>query len=345
MSEESTTDGERYAPDENAGDGGESRATILVALASNLGIAIAKGVAAALTGSAAMAAEAAHSVVDSCNELLLLTALRRSARRADRRHPFGYGKERFFWSLLTAVTIFGAGALFAFLEGARTIIDSSAEQTDPLVAYLVLAVAFILEGVSWAKALRQMRTEAREHRRPFFRYLHQTDDPTAKTVLLEDTAALLGLIFAFCGVGLHQLTGSAVWDGVASLLIGVTLTLVAYALGRTNKELLIGTQADPRLMRQVADLLRSQPEVVEVLDLITMTTGTDQVLACARLDFRDDLNAADLERACARMNDELHDAYPDLHEVFLEPVPHHAPELRARVIARYGHPLDTDPSE
>lgn len=326
------------------GKSGGSRLTVWLALAANLGIAVAKTVAAVISGSSSMAAEAAHSAVDSINEVLLLAGLRRSARGADRRHPFGYGRERFFWSLLTAVMIFGAGALFAFLEGAETIISGQSDQADPLIAYLVLAVAFLLEGVSWVRAVRQMRAEAREERRPFLEHIRDTDDPAAKSVLLEDTAALLGLLFAFGGVGLHQLTGSPVWDGVGSLLIGVTLTLVAFVLGRTNKELLIGTQADARMVRAIGAMLREQPEVDAVVDLITLTTGTDQVLVCARLDFRDSLNAGDLERACVRIDEEMRERWPDVGEVFLAPVPRSDPEVRARVASRYGHAIDGRPS-
>lgn len=325
-------------------NGGESRGTVLLALGANLGIAIAKGVAAAISGSSSMAAEAGHSVVDSVNEVLLLTGLRRSTRGADRQHPFGYGRERFFWSLLTAVTIFGAGALFAFIEAFDTFFGGPADEPDPLIAYIVLAVAFVLEGVSWLRAVRQMQAEARTAERPFFYYLRYTDDPAAKSVLLEDSAALVGLLFAFLGVGLHQLTGSAVWDGVGSLLIGVTLTLVAYVLGRTNKELLIGTQADMRMVRAMGAMLREQPEVDAVVDLITLTTGTDQVLVCARLDFDDALSAGDLERACVRIDEEMRTTWPDVYEVFLEPVPRTDPEVRARVVSRYGHVLDGRPT-
>ena len=320
--------------------GGESRGTVLLALGANLGIAVAKTVAAILSGSSAMAAEAGHSYVDSINEVLLLAGLRRSTREADRRHPMGYGRERFFWSLLTAVMIFGAGALFAFLEGIETIVGGMSDQPDPLIAYIVLAVAFVLEGVSWGRAVRQMRAEAAEADVPFLHHLRYTDDPAAKTVLLEDTAALLGLLFAFGGVGLHQLTGMAMWDGIGSLLIGVTLTLVAYVLGRTNKELLIGTQADTRKVHAMGAMLRRQPEVEAVVDLITLTTGTDQVLVCARLDFHDTLSAGDLERACVRIDEEMRTTWPDTYEVFLEPVPRTDPDVRARVVSRYGHAID-----
>ena len=314
----------------------ESRLTVLLALAANLGIALSKIVAAVITGSAAMAAEAAHSVADSFNEFLLLAALRRSARPADRRHPLGYGKERYFWSLLVAVTIFGMGALFAFQRGAQVFLGHGVDETDPQAGYIVLGVAVVLESVSWRQAIRQVRAAQRAHQKTFVDYLRSTDEPTSVSVLLEDSAALIGLLLAFGGLGLHQLTGNAAWDGGASILIGVVLAAVALLLGRINRNLLIGNQADPRLVRGVRDLLRAEPEVDWVVDIVTLTMGADRVLVCARLDFDDSLGAGDVERAVVRMSAELHAAHPEIDEIFIEPVPRDDPRLRERVIARYG---------
>ncbi|MFB4303809.1 cation diffusion facilitator family transporter [Actinomadura sp. NTSP31] len=318
----------------------ESGLTVLLAFLANLGIAVAKIVAALVTGSASMAAEAAHSIADTFNEILLMVGLRRSGRPADRRHPFGYGKERYIWTLLVAVAIFGMGALFSYYQGIQTLTGPrSKEETDPLIGYIVLAVAFVLEGISWQQALRQTRAAAREERLPLLGYIRRTDEPTAISVLLEDSAALVGLLLAFGGLGLHQLTGSPVWDGVGSFLIGVLLTAVALILGRINLNLLIGNQADPRMVDDVRARLYAAPEVEWVVDIITMTVGADRVLVCARLDFRDALTAGDVERACVRMSRELRDAHEEIDEVFLEPVPRDDPELRERVIARYGGTL------
>jgi cation diffusion facilitator family transporter len=316
----------------------ESALTVLVALGANLAIAIMKLIAGLITGSAAMLAEAAHSVADTFTEALLLTALRRSSRPADRRHPFGYGKERFFWSLLAAVSIFTSGALFAFYEGIRTVTGDETEQTSAWVGYLVLAIAFALESVSFVRALRQVRAEAEAADRTVAEHLRMLDDPTVKTVFFEDTAALIGILLAFAGLALHDLTGAAVWDGAASIMIGLLLALVAYILGRTNKGLLIGRQADPAVIRDVRRFLADQPEVEVVVDLLTMVTGTDQILLCARVDFADELTAADLERTCVRIAADLAARITDLDEIFLEPVPRTDPDLRARVLARYGEP-------
>jgi cation diffusion facilitator family transporter len=314
----------------------ESTLTVLVALGANLMIAILKLIAGLITGSAAMLAEAAHSVADTITEALLLTALRRSSRPADRTHPFGYGKERYFWSLIAAVSIFVSGAVFAFYEGFRTIFGEQEEQTSPLIGYIVLGLAFILEGASWLRAVKQVRAEAAAEGRSVGRYLRLIDDPTVKTVFFEDSAALVGIALAFGGIALHDVTGSAVWDGLASVLIGVLLAGVAYLLGRTNLGLLIGRQADVRIVRGARELLAAAPEVEVVVDLLTMVTGTDQVLLCARLDFVEDLTSTDLELACVRISGELRERFTDLDEIFLEPVPRSDPELRARVMARYG---------
>jgi len=314
----------------------ESTLTVLVALGANFAIAVLKLFAGLVTGSAAMLSEAAHSVADTFTEALLLTALRRSSRPADRRHPFGYGKERYFWSLMAAVSIFTSGAVFAFYEGFRTVFSDDHEQTSPWVGYLVLALAFVLEGISWLRAVKQVRAEAAEENRGLREYLNLSDDPTVKTVFFEDSAALVGLVIAFAGLALHDLTGSAVWDGLASIMIGVLLAFVAYLLGRTNQGLLIGRQADPVMVRRIRGFLAGEPEVDVVVDVLTMVTGTDRVLLCARIDFADGLSSSDLEHACVRIAAELTAEFPELDEIFLEPVPRADPELRARVLARYG---------
>lgn len=320
--------------------GGESLLTVLLALGANFGVAVAKTVAGVMTGSAGMLSEAAHSYADCGTELFLLTALRRSEKPADRSHPFGYGKERYFWSLLAAVSIFTAGSLFAIYQGVHTLTGAEEDHGNVTVAYIVLAVAAVLEGISLTQAIRQVRKEQERDRLSLLPYLRRSDDPTVKTVLYEDSAALVGLFLAFLGLFLTQVTGSSTWDGIASLLIGCLLVLVAYLLGRTNMNLLIGQQADPRLVDAVRDHLESQPEVDVVVDLLTMLTGTDRVLVCARLDFVDEFSVPDLERACVRIDTELREAYPDLDEIFLEPVPRTDQDLRDRVRARYGPPRE-----
>jgi cation diffusion facilitator family transporter len=315
---------------------GESRRTVYVALAANAAIAVAKLVGGLIAGSSAMLSEAAHSVADTMNQVFLLVSLSFSRREPDLEHPFGYGKERFFWALIAAVSIFVSGAVFAAYEGIRTMFGESEEQTLAWIAYAVLGVSFVLEGTSWLQAVRQLRNEARNDETTPLRWLRETDDPTVKTVFFEDSAALIGLLLAFAGVGLHQLTGSAFWDGLASVLIAVLLTVVAYILGGTNKGLLIGRQADRKTVYALRDALAERQEVEQVVDLLTMSLGTDQILLCARLDFNDALDAASLERACAAIDADLRERFPDIAEIFVEPVPRTDKAIRARVLDRYG---------
>jgi divalent metal cation (Fe/Co/Zn/Cd) transporter len=172
------------------------------------------------------------------------------------------------------------------------------------VGYLVLAVSALVEGTSLVQAIRHVRAEKAKDDLPLRAYLRRSDDPTVMAVLYEDSAAVVGLFLAFAGLGLTQLTGSPVWDGVASLLIGSLLVLVAYLLGRTNKSLLVGQQADRRLVAAIRERLEAQPEIEVVVDLLTMLTGTDRVLVCARLDFTDEVSSDEMERACVRIDDE-----------------------------------------
>jgi divalent metal cation (Fe/Co/Zn/Cd) transporter len=204
----------------------------------------------------------------------------------------------------------------------------------------VLAVSFVLESASFSQSYRQLRQEARREGVSTREYRRNPEDPTVKSVVLEDSAALVGLTLAFLGVGLHQLTGSAVWDGLAALAIGALLVVVAWQLALTNMGLLIGKQANLKLILGVRGFLEEQPEVEKLVDLLTMMVGTGRVLLCCRVDFVDHLTSAQLEDVCVRIDADLRTRFVALDEVFLEPVPRTDPQLRARVLARYGDVLD-----
>jgi cation diffusion facilitator family transporter len=320
----------------------ESTGTVLLALAANLGVGLLKLAAGLVSGSSALLSEAAHSAGDTTTEILLLVALRRSRQPADREHPFGYGKERYFWSLLAAIAIFVSGAAFSVYEGIHTIVAGGGDTDRLWVNYPVLAVAAVLEGVSFRKAAKQVRGEAARQKRSVLAYLRRPEDPTVNSVAVEDSAALIGLVIAALGVGLHQLTGSPVWDGVASLLIGALLLVAAFLLARACEGLLIGRQADLGLVRAIEASLEAQPEVVDVVDLLTMLTGVGSVLVGARVDFVDTLSAADLEAACVRIDRQLRADYAELGEVFIQPASRADRGLRDRVRGRYGIDLAED---
>ncbi|GAA5203325.1 cation diffusion facilitator family transporter [Streptomyces thinghirensis] len=300
--------------------GGDSTFTVIVAALANLGIAIAKAVAGVLSGSSAMLSEAAHSVADTVTEVLLLTSLKRSTRPADEDHPLGHGPERYIWALLAAVATFVGGAVFALYDGVHSLTHGE-EPGDPLVAYLVLAVAFLLEGYSLRTGLKQAHGEARRYKVPFGRYLRRTPDTAVKAVVMEDSAALAGLLLAAGGLLGGQLTGSGVWDGVASLCIGVLLLYVAWVLGRSNAEFLIGRP----LPRTVRDRIRAELVAVEhieaVLELTTLVQGPREALVAAKVDFRDMATAAQIEWACERAEQRLREEFPMVRRVYLDPTP------------------------
>lgn len=317
----------------------DSTRTVLLALGANVGVGVLKLVAGLISGSAALLSEAAHSAGDSTTELLLLVAQKRSQRPADRSHPFGYGKERYFWSLIAAVAIFVSGAIFSFYQGYQTIFGPDEESTMLWINYPVLALAAVLEGISFRQAARQMKGETARLRLSLQDYVRTPRDPAVNSVLLEDTAAIIGLGIAAAGVGLRQLTGSPAWDGVASLLIGLLLLAVTIVLARACQGLLIGKQADPRFVRAIEAWLEEQPEVEDVVDLLTMLTGTDSVLLCARVDFIDSASGADLEKACVRLDEELREKWEVLDEIFIQPASRKDRNVRRRVERRYGRAL------
>jgi cation diffusion facilitator family transporter len=298
----------------------ESKGTVLLAGAANLSIAIAKLVGGLVSGSAAMMAEAAHSVADTLNQAFLLTALERSEKPADRQHQFGYGKERYFWSLLAAVGIFVLGAGFSVFEGIRAILEPE-ELTSLLITYAVLAAAFVFEGVSWLKALRQLKAEARERSVSMKEHFETTPDPTVKTVAFEDTAALVGVLIAAAGVTLHVLTDQGFWDGAASVLIGLLLIGVAYSLGKENKAFLVGVALPPDVQTQVRGEIEKSAGVVKVLELMSMRLAPDEVLVAARVDMVDSKSGGDIERFSDEVDERIRERFPEIRHVFIDPTP------------------------
>lgn len=318
----------------------EGTFTVLLALAANLAVGVLKLIAGLISGSGALLSEAAHSVGDSTTEVLLLVALRRSDRPADRRHPFGYGKERYFWSLLAAGAIFVSGAAFSIYEGLHTIFSSAEESTDMLwINYPVLVLAAAFEGMSFLQAIRRARTQARKSRKSLPGLLRDPEDPTVNSVAMEDSAALIGIVIALVGVALHQITGSAVYDGIASLLIGVLLLGVAFVLARSTSDLLIGKQAPIRLLSEIEAFLENEDEIVDVVDVLSMLVGTGSVLLCVRADFVDEVSGSDVEEACMRIDADLRARFPELSEVFIQPVSRGDPRVEDRVKERYGRIL------
>lgn len=296
---------------------GETRRTVIVAGVANLVVGLVKLVAGLLSGSSAMLAETAHSAADTLDQLFLLRSLSSSQRPADRSHPFGHGQERYFYSLLAAFGIFIAGAGFSVFEGVLAL--SSKQNESPLWAYIALGVSLVAEGTSFVRAYWQVRSEARQSKQGLRHHVESSPDITVKVALFEDSAAMIGLVFAAVGVIMRQVTGSPVWDGAASIAIGALLVVIAIKLGMDSKDLLIGRAASPELERVIRDEIESRPGVDELLELQTMHMGPDSLIVAARVALDDAMGADQAEDLADDIDRRLSDRLPLQPHVFIDP--------------------------
>ena len=294
---------------------------VIGALFANGLIAVLKLVAAFITGSSGMMAEALHSVADTTNQIFLLLGLRFYKRPASAKHPFGYGKERFFWSFIAAIFIFGVGATYAIYEGIVKLTHPH-PPTNLGWAYGVLALSFLLESASIAIALYQEVNEAHHEGLSFRDYLRESKDPTAKTVIFEDSAALIGIVIATLGLVLtqYQVGGSAgaYWDGVASITIGLVLAVVAFVLARSSRGLLLGEAANKKEVAAIKQAIESHPNVERVVELLTMHLAPKQILINAHVQLRPNLVTGDIEKSIAEIEDCIKHAEPKVEMIFLE---------------------------
>jgi len=309
--------GARRVAVKNRNEPDATRRTVIIAGAANVLVGIVKLAAGILTGSSAMLAEAAHSAADTLDQLFLYFSLGQSERPASRAHPFGHGQERYFWSLLAAFGIFIAGAGFSVFEGILALTRNQHE--SPLFAYVALAIAFVAEGTSFCRAFWQVRTEARQQHQGFRHHVDSSPDLTVKVALFEDSAAIVGLVFATLGVVLRQLTGSPVWDGGASIAIGALLVALAIKLGMDSKELLIGQAASPELEQVIREEITSRPGVADLLDLRTMHMGPDSLIVAARIALDDDIGADQTEDLADEIDHRLSEKLPLQPHVFIDP--------------------------
>lgn len=289
-----------------AKDGGESTLTVLVAFGANFAIATAKSVAAAVSGSASMLAEAAHSWADTGNEVFLLIANRRSARPADDRHPLGHGREAYVWSLLAAIGLFVVGASVSIWHGVTELIGGQeAEGRDYTLAYGVLAISFALESISFLQAFRQLRREAHRLDRDLLMHALETSDPTVRAVFAEDAAALIGIVIATAGIAMHELTGAAAWDAAGSILVGVLLGVVAVLLIDRNRRFLTGEPGSPDLQQAAMARIQQLDDVAAVRYLRLEFIGPKQLFLVASVDLIGDDAESSVARRLRRLEREL----------------------------------------
>jgi cation diffusion facilitator family transporter len=295
--------------------GGSTR-TLLIALGANVGIAVAKFGAAAITGSSAMLTEGVHSLVDSANQLLLLHGRKRAMKPANADHPFGYGRELYFWSFIVAILVFSLGAGVSVYEGVLHILHPE-PASDPLVAFVVLAIAFALEGWSTIAALGDFN-RARKGESWWAEIRRSKDAPTL-VVLLENSGALVGLLVAAAGLTLSLVTGNPFWDGLASVLIGVVLGVLAVVLLYEAKGLLIGESADPELVQAIRRAAEAHVGVVCVHEVLTLHVAPEMVTAMISADFDDTISARAVEKIVAGIEAEVARDHPIVTRVFVQP--------------------------
>jgi cation diffusion facilitator family transporter len=296
--------------------------TVLAAIGGNCALAVTKFVVAGISGSSAMLAEAIHSVLDTLNEFLLLYGLRRSQRPPDAAFPFGYGREVYFWSLIVAVLLFGAGGGMALYEGIAQLLHPRPLQSA-FWAYIVLGIAILCEGVPFVVAWRTLNK--RRGGAGLLQRLHDSKDPSVFVVFFEDSAALLGLVTALLGVWLGHRLGSPYYDGAASVVIGVILCAVALALVYESRGLLIGESADPAVTRTVRYIAAHDPAVAAVRTPLTMHLGPDEILLNLEVEFHTQSSAEEQMRAVMRIEDAIRTAHPAVKRIFIEARPRHEP--------------------
>jgi cation diffusion facilitator family transporter len=298
--------------------GGETSRTITIALIANLVLAAAKLTAGLLSGSVALLAEAGHSLADSLNEVFLGISLVRGGVPADVAHPFGHGRERFLWAFMAAIASFLIGGCVSIGLAIWAFFKDGGSTENVLVAWAVLAVAFLADGTSLVQGLRQARREAEERGMPLPHYLLQSSDPSLRAVVVEDSAALVGVGLAAAGLLLTQMTGSNTPDALASLLIGVLLAVTAFGLARPVADFLIGRSLPPERLQQVSAILSSDPAVEEVLALQAVYTGPQEVVVAAKVRPASGLTIEQLTRAMDGLDRTLRTMLPEVADVFID---------------------------
>lgn len=291
--------------DQGSSKGSESLTTVIVALAANLLVAVAKSVAALFTGSASMVAEAAHSWADTGNEVFLLVGERRSQRPPDALRPFGYGRSSYVWSMFAAFGLFSVGSALSIWHGIQALMASGEGGEDYGWAYAVLAISFALEGTSFLQSVRQTRSGARLRRISPARYLRVTSNPMLRAVFAEDFAALIGLVIAALGLYLHQVTGNAMWDALGSILVGILLGVVAIVLISRNSSFLTGEVGTPLARNHMLKALLAIPQIERVSFLYTEWVGPDQMLVVGSVDIVGDQDETSLQRLIQDAEDRL----------------------------------------
>lgn len=293
-----------------------NKIVVYAALAGNLAIAVVKFVAAYITNSSAMLSEAIHSVVDTLNEILLLYGMKKSQQSPNAQHPFGYGRELYFWAFIVSLMVFALGAVVSIYQGVQHV-RYPEEMLSPNLNYIVLGIAILCEGISWLVALKAFRKT--KGQLGYFEAFRRSKDPTTFTVLFEDTAALCGLFIALIGIYLAHALKIPELDGVASIFIGIVLAISAILLARETKGLLLGESADPQLRDHLLLIAQEDDAVFSANGVLTEQMGADQVIASLSLEFEDHLTSDDIEACVNRIEAKIKQIHPEIMALFVKP--------------------------
>ncbi len=294
-----------------------STRSIYAAMAANIAIGIAKFVGAAISGSSAMLSEGIHSVVDSVNEVLLLYGLKQSQKDPDEDHPLGHSQEIYFWSLMVAVLIFALGGGVSIYEGFNAF-QHPVESSSPIVSYGVLGMAALFESTALYISIREFNKERPQGEINFWQALRRSKDPASFVVIFEDTAALLGIAVALLGVSLSEWTRNGIYDGLASIIIGVILTIVAIVLVAETKGLLTGESALPEVRSSIKSIVVDDEAVVKMESPITLHLGPSDILLALNIEFKDDLSSDQIEAAIRRIEASIRESHEDIKRIFIE---------------------------
>lgn len=292
-----------------------SKKVIIAALIGNGLISITKFIASFLTGSSAMLSEGIHSLVDTGNQILLLFGLKQAKKPADKYHPYGHGKEIYFWSFVVAIMIFGVGAGISIYEGIHSVMDPHVIN-NPMTNYIVLGIAMIFEAFAWYFAWKEFSKI--KGKRGYFEAVKKEKDPTTFVVLFEDSAAMLGLVVAFVGIWVAQITGNPIFDGVASIIIGVILAGTAGWLAYETKGLLIGESAEHEIVDDIKILSSSVKSILNVNETLTMHMGPNFILVNMSVDFEDSMDATQIENDISTLTKKIKEKYPRVKKIFVE---------------------------
>ncbi|EDX85470.1 cation efflux family protein [Synechococcus sp. PCC 7335] len=296
---------------------GSSKVSIYAAMAANVAIGIAKFIGAYISGSSAMLSEGIHSVVDSVNEVLLLYGLRQSETGPDEQYPLGRGQELYFWSLMVAVLIFALGGGVSIIQGVRSL-QSVEISSDPIVSYCVLGAAAVFEGAALTVSIREFNKIQSNADMGLWKAIRVSKDPSSFIVIVEDSAALVGLLIAFIGVWMSETTGNPIYDAIASIAIGGLLTVVATALVAKTKGLLVGESASLETRESIKTIVRSDEAVSDSEPPITLHFGPEDIMLALNIEFRDELSADEIEAAVRRIEKTIRGTHTEVKRIFIE---------------------------